>query len=120
MSAYSQGALVERQTSQDLGEHGYDVVRSAGSKGAADLVAVHDGEILFVQVKKDKKTAFGPAERRELLRMAARVGAVPLLAYRITDEKDRRRTKIVYRQLTGLGPRDRLSWIPRGVMFDDD
>ena len=118
MSAYGQGALVERQTSQDLGEHGYDVVRSAGSKGAAYLVAIHDGEILLVQVKKDKKTAFGPSERCELLRVAARIKAVPLLAYRITDERDRRRTKIVYRQLTGPGPRDRLAWIPRGVESD--
>lgn len=120
MSRYSQGAAVERQVADDLGAHGYDVIRSAASKGAADLVAVHDGELLFVQVKKNEKTAVSPAERRELLRISNRmnephhVSSVPLVAYKTPDPEDGRRSMIVYRELMGTGPKEWAPWIPVG------
>lgn len=119
VSRYQQGARVERQVADDLGTHGYDVIRSAASKGAADLVAVHDGELLFVQVKKNEKTAVSPAERRELLRIAGRqYGSSPLVAYRGTDPDDGRRSVLVYRELTGPGPKQWQPWIPRGATHE--
>ncbi len=96
-----------------LGAHGYDVVLSSVSKGAADLVAFHDGETVFVQVKKSSKVAVTPAERRELLRLAARVKGVPVVAHREPHPENARRVVTVYRELTGPGPREWEPWVPR-------
>lgn len=46
--AYRKGARYERRAREELEAKGYCVVRSAGSRGAADLVAV---KVLYVQVK---------------------------------------------------------------------
>lgn len=112
---YQAGRRVEQEVSDHLGERGYDVIRSAASKGAADLVAIHDGEILFIQVKKTEKTAVTPAERRQLIRLADRVSgaAYALVAYKVEYENDRRRSRIRYRQLLGPGPREWVWWVPR-------
>lgn len=100
----------------ELGVCGYDVIRSAASKGAADLVAVHDGEILFVQVKL---VAAGraykqpsPTERRELVRIAARCGGHAIVAARMPGAGAREAVTHWY-ELTGPGSQDRLPWIPR-------
>lgn len=120
MNHYQAGARVEREVAEDLGRHGYDVIRSAASKGAADLVAVHDGEILFVQVKKNDATRTTPAERGQLIRVSDRIKGTPLVAYKIPDPTDGRRSKIVYRELTAVGPKAWLWWIPRGVTMSDE
>jgi Holliday junction resolvase len=71
------GTRAENLVADHLRSLGYDVIRSAASKGAADLVAVHDRWILFVQVKICPEgktyTQLTPTERRELLRIAGRV-----------------------------------------------
>lgn len=102
----------------ELGALGYDVVRSAASKGAADLWAVHDGEILFVQVKLVPKgsayTQLSPQERRELLRMTRRAGpwAHAIVAQRFPGHGGLP-AMTQWFELTGPGPQDREAWIPR-------
>lgn len=116
MNHAARGARAENQVAGELGELGYDVIRSAASKGAADLVAVHDGEILFVQVKlvPDGKGYVQPtpAERRELYRVAARVGGIPVIAMRHPGAGSRKPLTRLY-LMTGTGPEDRIDFLPR-------
>lgn len=113
MTNYQRGQRVEQQVSDHLGVRGYDVIRSAASKGAADLVAFHDGEILFVQVKMSERNRTTPAERAELRRIAGRAGGMALVAYKMTDPDDGRRYRFVFRELRGDGPRQWVWWVPR-------
>lgn len=112
MSRYSQGASVEREVAEHLGELGYDVIRSAGSKGAADLVAFTDQEMCLIQVKKNDGL-IRPNERTELLRLAKRAGAYALVAHKITDPADKRRRIVTFRELMGTGPRQWQNWVPQ-------
>lgn len=110
------GTRAENQVADELGAAGYDVVRSAASKGAADLVAVHDGEILFVQVKlvppgKDYVQP-SPAERRELYRIAERISGLPVTAMRYPGAGPRHAMTRFW-LLTGTGPGDRMDFLPR-------
>lgn len=114
VNQYRRGARVENLIADELRERGYDVIRSAGSKGAADLTAVHDGELCFIQVKVGSTALPSPAERTRLLRIAGRVRAYALVAYRMEDPTDRRKQVTGWRHLTGSGPRDWQPWIPRG------
>lgn len=113
----ARGSAAENVVRDELGELGYDVVRSAASKGAADLWALHDNRILFVQVKLGKRSEGfvmpSPAERRELLRMARRAyGGVAVAATRVPG--DRWNPAVTsWRRLTGEGPRDWETWSPR-------
>lgn len=110
------GTRAENQVADELGKAGYDVVRSAASKGAADLVAVHDGEILFVQVKLVPPgkgyVQPSPAERRELYRIAERVGGIPVTAMRYPGAGSRPAVTR-YWLLTGTGPGDRTEFLIR-------
>lgn len=125
MNQYQRGRRVEQEVIDFLGSRGYDCIRSAGSKGAADIVAVHDGEICFIQVKISEKTAVSPAERRELLRLATRAGDVTprsyaVVAYKVPDPSDGRKRKLVFRELLGPGPRETAPWIPYGGEAEKD
>lgn len=114
VNTYRQGRRIEIQVADDLGARGYDTVLSSVSRGAADIVAFHDDEIVFVQVKRDDTVRVTPGERQQLLRLSARQQrAYAVVAFSVRDEADRRRTRIVYRQLTGPGPREWVWWIPR-------
>lgn len=110
------GSRAENAVAEELGAMGYDVVRSAASKGAADLVAVHDGEILFVQVKLlapgKSYTQPSPAERRELVRIARRANGFPIVAIRVPGVGARPAAMRWY-LLTGEGPAEREVWLPR-------
>lgn len=113
----ARGSAAENAVRDELGELGYDVVRSAVSKGAADLWALHDNRIVFVQVKLGKRSGGfvmpSPAERRELLRMARRAyGGVAVAATRVPG--DRWNPAVTsWRRLTGEGPRDWETWSPK-------
>mgnify|MGYP001581743554 CR=1 FL=1 len=111
------GTRAENAVADELGALGYDVIRSAASKGAADLVAVHDGEILFVQVKlrpPDKPIAMPtPTERRELFLIAERCGGIAVCAFRIPGA-GRRPAETHYRVLTGHGAKQWDDWDPAG------
>lgn len=98
---YRAGADFEREVRAHLVSNGYDVLRSAGSKTKVDLLAFKPGQVLVIQCKRNG--TLPPAERVEVRRIAAILGAVPLLASR---------PRITYQQLTGAGPRDRKPWTP--------
>ena len=80
------GAAAEREARKILEGWGYYVVRASASKGAADLLAIRPGGlVLFVQVKRGKGRLRPPAWN-ELLSLARRYGAVPILAERVVRQ----------------------------------
>jgi len=79
---YRNGATFERQIAARLTEDGYLVVRAAGSKGIADLVALKFGQVLLVNVKLPGAGAVPPAEWNELFAAAEQIGAVALVVSR--------------------------------------
>lgn len=103
---------------------GYDVLRSSGSRGKVDVVAIgprpvgsHDLEVkythpfpLFIQVKLTNPL-ISPAERIGIQDLALRAGAVPLVGYRAKD-KTTGRLRPHFRQLTGPGPKEWVAWEP--------
>lgn len=113
MTRYDTGRETEYLVRNELALHGYHVVRSAGSKGAVDLVATWKKriinayhptqlgveELLFVQVKRGG--VLPPGEWNDLFDLCEQTGAVPVLAekllrkpvqyFRLTDRKEGRR-----------------------------
>lgn len=108
MSGYSQGRNVEYAVVHDLGEHGYVCVRAASSKGIADVVAIKDGRVLLVNVKRT--TMPGPAERLALY--ALTVGYPYLVA--LVARKPLRQS-LTYVKLFGPGPGEWWAWAPCGL-----
>jgi Holliday junction resolvase len=111
VSNYSAGTRIEYLVRDDLQAKGYHVMRSRGSKGAADLVAVGQGCVLFIQCKRGNPQ-IKPYERAALVRLADRlpVIGVPVVACKPL------RQGITYRALTGYGPKDWLPFEP--TVFD--
>lgn len=105
MTHYARGADFERRTQAHLTGLGYWTARVAGSHGAADLVALRAGEDpLLVQCKTGGWLA--PLARHELLTLAKRTGAVPVVASRGAAPH----YPLTYRRLTGHGPKDHDPW----------
>ena len=78
MSNYDHGATLERAAKTYLQDNGYRlVVKSGGSKGKVDLVAMKRGETLLVQCKTDGYLS--PLERTELWHLADELGHVALV-----------------------------------------
>jgi hypothetical protein len=103
-----QGANFELQIMHHLSELGYDVLRSSGSRGKIDVVAVGDPHTLWIQAKISNPL-LSPADRVAVIGVADRVSlhgdAYPVVAYRI-------RGKVCFRMLTGYGPRDFTDFRP--------
>ncbi len=78
----ARGTAFERRVAATLTGDGYLVIRAAGSHGAADLIALKPGQVLFVQVKLGGAGACPPAEWDLFFDLATSVGALPILAYR--------------------------------------
>jgi len=82
-TAYRRAAEFENRVKDDMEDAGYFVMRSAGSKGVADLVALDmllpAARPVMVQCKLDTGTMSVDAWNR-FLDVAALCGAVPLLA----------------------------------------
>jgi Holliday junction resolvase len=75
------GDYFERSTKRALVEHGWWVVRAAGSLGAADIVALRTGSApLLIACKTSGKIP--PGERKSLVDAAHKAGARPILATR--------------------------------------
>jgi Holliday junction resolvase len=55
INKYQKGARLERKVIHDLEEKGWFCVRSAGSKGALDIVAFKGDDRLFIQAKNNGK-----------------------------------------------------------------
>lgn len=95
MTRYDLGREAEYLVRSELVKHGYHVVRSAGSKGAVDLVAtwrkaIVNGhhptqlgveELLFIQVKRGG--VLPPAEWNDLYDLCDQTGATPVLAEKL-------------------------------------
>jgi Holliday junction resolvase len=78
-SGYRNGADLERAVKHHLEDDGYQlVIKSGGSKGKVDVIALKPGQILLVQCKR--AGAMSPADRVALRHLALDLGAVPLLA----------------------------------------
>lgn len=98
---------------------GYDCLRSSGSRGAVDVVAVGPEPyhcykcgpvVLFIQCKITNPV-IPPAERLKVQDLALRAAALPLVAFKAKDETTGR-VRPHFRQLTGPGPKDWLPWEP--------
>ena len=100
---------------------GYECLRSSGSRGAIDIVAVasatwrpvdedDSSNLLFIQCKISK-AVISPAERQRVQDLATRASAVPLVAFRAQDA-DTGRVRPHFRMLTGPGPKDWSAWEP--------
>lgn len=77
----ARGDYLERQVRSALRHHGWLVIRSAGSLGVADLVALRAGNTpLIVSCKLTGLPP--PHERRELLEAAESAGARAIVATR--------------------------------------
>ena len=107
MSTASQGTYREHKVRRELVDCGWFLVaRSAGSKGAADLVMVHpEHGIALVQVGTPNKT-LGPDDRGRLLLLADLCGALPIVAI-CAD-----RLPIRYRQVVDGPPSTWGDWLP--------
>ena len=89
------GDAFERATVHHFTDEGYPVVtRAAGSHGIVEVVAAKQGQILFVQAKRDGR--LDPAEWNELYHLATDCGAIPLCA-----KAGRRVTDVVLMRLVG-------------------
>lgn len=79
----AKGADFERLCGHTLRAAGWNVIRAAGSKGAADLWAARSegivSRLLVIQVKSGRQQ-MGPAEWNELYLLAEATGATPILA----------------------------------------
>ena len=60
---YKKGRYYENKTRKVYERRGYFVVRSAASKGCADLIAINNYEVILIQVKAGK-SFFSPLERK--------------------------------------------------------
>ena len=90
MTRYQSGRELEYRVRDLLSEAGYFVVRSAGSRGPVDLIALAMGRtfvhldavelrrMLLVQCKRDG--VLGPKAWNELFDLACETGGVPVLA----------------------------------------
>lgn len=106
-SNYEKGRALEHRVRAHLREEGFEVLRTAGSKSKVDLVALKQGQILFVQCKRSG--ALPPAEWNALWDLALMVGAIPVLAeqlvrgrkyWRLTGRKDVPGKRQPYTELT--------------------
>lgn len=85
MSNYRNGAAFEHRCKRELEAAGYFVVRSAGSHGEVDLLAIprvsliRAGRVASILVQA-KRGAMSPAERQALAVLAEDVDARPVVA----------------------------------------
>ena len=94
MSNYRNGYELERAAKQLLEQAGYFVVRAGGSKGAADLVALHGyNDTLLIQCKLDGYVP--PGERKALFDLAEELGVQELIASWHKEGRAARRVKFV-------------------------
>lgn len=76
------GTAFERRVMSFLTEWGYWCVRSAGSHGEVDIVALKPDEVVLVQCKISGRC--DPIEWNDLLALGWLLGAAPVVAYRPT------------------------------------
>lgn len=124
-----QGANFELAVMADLEARGYTCLRSSGSRGAVDVVAVWDDmgvlgavmnagqHLVFIQCKITNPL-IPPHERLNVMRLSLVALAVPVVAYK--EKLPGNRVKISYRELTGTGPKEWREWVPPEQTRRDD
>jgi len=81
MSHYTRGRRLEHLARAYFEQHGYTVIRSAGSKSPVDLVCLRAGEpTLLVQCKYGQRR-MSRAERNDLIALARRCRCVAVEYY---------------------------------------
>lgn len=124
MNHAARGRRSENNVRDELGAYGYDVIRSAASKGSADLIAIGTGFAVLVQVKLVRHgESFqmpSPAEREQLLRIAGRLGNAYPVAACHAQGSGGKPPVTAYRLLTGPGPKDWIGWAPGQVLGPED
>lgn len=82
MSTATNGRAREHRVTKLMERHGWlKVMRSAGSKGVADLFMLHPFHgTALVQVGTAKSKTLGPEDRDKFVTIAEACGALPLLA----------------------------------------
>lgn len=94
---YVRGRAFEYNIATLMRRKGYFVIRSAGSHGVSDLVAMKKGENpLLIQCKSGVSLGLNVDEHNALLNTAIASGGVPILAFK--PEKG----PIVFSILTGI------------------
>jgi hypothetical protein len=105
LSGYAAGRRVEYAVIKELKKHGYFTSRGASSKGMADVIAIKEGQILFVSCKLTDGP--GPGERRQLLNVARCIPDFGIALVALGPA-----SRITYRQLTGTDPKAWVPWAP--------
>ncbi|MEM3549308.1 MAG: hypothetical protein QXJ23_09940 [Thermofilum sp.] len=83
---YERGRAFEYRVKRHLERQGYFVMRSAGSH-FPDLIAVKDGEVLAVEVKKHMPPQSVIQEIEEKARELSKYGITTCIAYLDRDKK---------------------------------
>lgn len=109
MTQYDGGATLERAAKKLLEDGGYYVVKSGGSKGLADLVALKPGQVALVQCKTNGRIS--PAERVAFRQLCLRLHATCLLGqWEKTGPRGGR--SAAFLELTSMGPAGHRPWTP--------
>lgn len=82
-SKYAKGARFENEVKDILTEDGWIATRSAGSHGIIDVLAIKVDVKWFIQCRTSGKLSGD--ERVELITLAKKHKAVPILAYKSKD-----------------------------------
>jgi len=93
MQSYKKGRRWEWKVKKQWEKEGFLVYRSAGSKGAADLIAIKDGQVWLIQVQVNRKPSHQKIQR--LLDEALTYGAFPVVV--VWDSKKRQLDTILLR-----------------------
>lgn len=81
MLNYMRGYALEYRCKKALEDAGWLAMRSPASKKAADLIAIKAGKTLVIQCKKTAQDVMYVYGLDELIDMAKKHGAVPVLVY---------------------------------------
>ncbi len=79
MTRYQSGYRFERRVMEYLQKRGYYVIRSAGSHGVFDLVAIWNYDVRGIQCKKDGRIS--REEKDQMIEAGKKYGIMPVLAY---------------------------------------
>jgi len=88
---YVKGYQFERRVRSYFENKGFFVIRSAGSKGIFDIIAINKKHVVGVQCKVDGRIT--KAQANSIAQIGKEFGILPILAYR--DGK-----KLLFRDLT--------------------
>lgn len=104
MTNYARGTAFEMKCAAYLAERGWFVIRSAGSHGLADVVAIAPAAVVFVQCKATG-TIRG-SEWNRLWEAAQAVNTLPVLA----QYGHKPSGEILWLQLTGIHQESSREW----------